>query len=189
MGACDFIKTLIGATMLLGVSGAYGTESVYSELDLEKCAFLEEEPEFGTGFWQCPGAAGYDVFIREGDLRFYIAYAPEGSIPDKHGTTVAPFNYLGLRLEWRLDDQGVPYATIVRYFIDLGSDAKDPGEVLVVSKFEDGESCHISFIDALVNPDANAIARQVADERAAEFQCENDAPDIDGKTGQYLGVR
>lgn len=187
------LAVLGGAALLLSGPGAEAGTSAYSELDLDVCTLLEQEPEFGAALWRCPGVAGYDVFVREGDLRFYLAYAPEGSIPDAHGTTVAPFNRLGPRLEWRLDEQGVPYATIVRYFVDLGPEtgAAEGSEapVLVVSKFENGDSCHISFIDASVNPDANEIARQVADERAAEFWCESDAPDIDGKTGHYLGVR
>ena len=45
------------------------------------------------------------------------------------------------------------------------------GDVLVVSKVSDAETCHVAYIDALANPDAIALARQIADRQAKSFDC------------------
>ena len=49
------------------------------------------------------------------------------------------FNHVNTKIEWRLDDDGEPYAAILRWFIDNpgpdGSSSKaSRGEILVVSK-------------------------------------------------------
>ncbi|GAK46076.1 conserved protein [Tepidicaulis marinus] len=188
------IAAIIAGCLISGGGLQAAPSSAYSDIALDKCALLEAEPEFGSALWRCDGIAGYDIFLREGDLRFYIAFGRDGAFPGTHGQTLAPFNRLGAKLEWRLDEEGQPFATIVRYFVDRGSHqaAIEPlpdGQVLVVSKFEEGESCHMAFIDALETPDANMVARNVADERSAHFVCRSDAPDLEGVVGEDLGIR
>ena len=39
-----------------------------------------------------------------------------------------------------------------------------------------GQICHVARIDALLNKDANVLARQTADEQAAGFVCGKDEP-------------
>ncbi|MGE0698546.1 MAG: hypothetical protein AB7O57_05570, partial [Hyphomicrobiaceae bacterium] len=74
-------------------------------------------------------------------------------------------------LEWRFvkrDGKVMPYATIQRYFTRNDTGA---GEVLVVTKVTATEDCHVAYIDALADPQAIALARQVADRDARAFDC------------------
>jgi len=50
----------------------------------------------------------------------------------------------------------------------------------VVTRLAPGATCQIAYVDALANPDANELARKVADEKAAGFDCENE-PEYVGK--------
>ena len=34
-----------------------------------------------------------------------------------------------------------------------------------------GQVCHVGYVNARANPDANAIAREVVDNGATEFEC------------------
>jgi hypothetical protein len=43
--------------------------------------------------------------------------------------------------------------------------------------------CHVGYVDALANHDADALARKIADERARAFRCGTDKPVILGETG------
>ena len=54
------------------------------------------------------------------------------------------------------------------------------GQVLVVTKVAPDATCHIAYVDALANKNANELARQAADETAMEFDCANE-PRIVGK--------
>ena len=58
------------------------------------------------------------------------------------------------------------------------------GQVLVVSQIEEGNSCHIAYVDALANKDANELARAAAD-KAGDFDCANDEPEVIGKFTAY----
>jgi len=53
----------------------------------------------------------------------------------------------------------------------------------VVSKVSDTEACHVAYIDALANPDAIAMARQIADRQAKGFDCRQE-PRTEGATGR-----
>ncbi|GLQ54425.1 hypothetical protein [Devosia nitrariae] len=158
-------------------------ESAYTDINLDDCLLLEAD-DFGAS-WACPGYKGYPVRISEGDLRFLVEYGfnidaepPAVSLP--------PFNDLGPRMEWRLSNQSgrwLPVATIVRYFTDAGDGDKE-NQVLVVTQLSKGATCHIAYVDATANEDANAKAREAADEMAGSFDCEED-PEIVGEFGAW----
>ncbi len=57
------------------------------------------------------------------------------------------------------------------------------GDVLVVSKVSDAETCHVAYIDALANRDAIALARHVADRQSKSFDCSRE-PRTEGATGR-----
>jgi hypothetical protein len=84
--------------------------------------------------------------------------------------------------------RGRPFAAIVRWNTFL-LDARDTpdkavrGQVLVVTRLSPGGVCHIGYVDALANGNANALARNIADERARAFDCGTDKPIIFGATG------
>jgi hypothetical protein len=50
-----------------------------------------------------------------------------------------------------------------------------------VTKIVPGATCHIAYIDALANPDANELARKTADAKAKDFDCETGEPEYVGK--------
>jgi hypothetical protein len=41
----------------------------------------------------------------------------------------------------------------------------------VVTKLGPGGVCHVGYVDARANPDANELARKLADEKARTFRC------------------
>jgi hypothetical protein len=56
--------------------------------------------------------------------------------------------------------------------------------VLVVTRLgPPGETCHVGYVDALANPDANELARKIADEHARTFTCGKDKRIVLGKVG------
>jgi hypothetical protein len=50
------------------------------------------------------------------------------------------------------------------------------GQVLVVTRLAPGPVCHIGYIDARANPNANELAREIADMHARSFRCATDKP-------------
>jgi len=163
-----------------------GFTSAYTDLDLTQCLVLDAD-DFGAS-WACPGYKGYPLLVREGDLRFSLAYGFEAEANSQHGTqTLPPFNRLGDRLEWRLSNQSgrwMPVATILRYHTADPETGEDKGQVLVVSQIAEGNSCHIAYVDALANANANDLAREAAD-GAGDFDCANDTVEVIGAFEAY----
>jgi hypothetical protein len=168
--------------LLLGAlaSPAYaGFNSAYTDINLDQCLVLDSD-DFGTT-WSCPGYKGYPLMVSEGDLRFSLIYGFGAKMAD--GQTLPPFNHLGQKLEWRLSNakgRWLPIATIVRYHTAAPDTGEDEGQILVVTQLVEGNTCHIAYIDALANPDANELARQAADE-SGDFDCETDEIETIGK--------
>lgn len=146
--------------------------SAYTDLDLDTCLMMESD-DLGA-VWVCPGYRGYPLRVAEGDLRFFVSYGFGAAEERAAGQTPPPFNYLGQKIEWRLSGEGggaLPFATIVRYFIDKGDTSEREGQVLAVTRLEPGATCVVAYVDALANPDANELAREVADNDARDFDC------------------
>jgi len=232
--------SIAGATAALlwaTAASAASYTSSYSDLDLGKCALVEEESEIGFVQVKCSGQHGYDVYATEGDLRLYLAYRKPGepliieeelaeaeetaeSVSDQVeagaaeadvtvdvvetepeeavdvfvpvgvrplGQTIPPFNNLGPKLEWRAPNRAgaEPFATIVRYtYQQMTEDGSySNGQVLVVSRFRNGDSCHVAYIDALANANANVMAREVADKYATAGSCPDGAVPVLGRGG------
>ena len=111
------------------------------------------------------------------------------------GVYGGPFNQTNDTVEWRLSG-GRPFATILRWFIensnpDTGApDEAHRGQVLVVSRVAqpgEGGACVVGYVDALANPNANEMARNVADTLAADFTCMSDTPVYHGQRGPLAG--
>lgn len=188
----DFRTVLLGTGLVLGLlthAVADEASSSYSSLDLGTCEIIEQEPEFGTTTWRCEGQAGYTVYPTEADLRFYLAFGKGEAMATTGGATVPPFNHLGGgMLEWRVENlKGVwtPFATIVRYYYSGGSE-EPKGQVLVVSKFDDGETCTVGYVNALAEKNANSLARRLADDVARQFVCSRDQEHYVGKGANEL---
>ena len=165
---------LIALVITASPAAAQQIESAYTDVDLDQCLLLQAD-DFGAR-WACPGYKGYPVMIAEGDLRFFVSYG--FGAPDERAAsqTPPPFNTLGPRIEWRLSnaDGGFrPFATILRFYTSR-EDGEDEAQVLVVTRLEDGATCHVAYIDATANDGANEMAREAADELAPDFDCEDE---------------
>jgi hypothetical protein len=167
------------ATLLLAMPAQAAFNSAYTDIDLDLCLVLDAD-DFGAS-WSCPGYKGYPLMVTEGDLRFSLIYGFGARMAD--GQTLPPFNTLGPKLEWRLSNalgRWMPIATIVRYHTADPETGEDKGQVLVVTQLVEGNSCHIAYIDALANADANVLAREAAD-RSGDFDCASDEVEVIGE--------
>lgn len=186
-GRMGLLLTLLSGIVAGPALGQSGFTSAYTDLDLDADCLLLEADDFGAS-WACPGYKGYPLRVQEGDLRFSLSY---GFDPDANAVgfqTLPPFNHLGTKLEWRLSNslgRWMPVATIVRYFTADPETGEDKGQVLVVSQVAPGNSCHIAYVDALANAEANQLAREAADRAAGNFDCAADEPEIIGSFEAY----
>jgi hypothetical protein len=169
--------TILAALVMLAALPAMAGDksSVYTKLDLAACR--QEPPNADDplegGIWWCEGHDGMPVRVAEGDLRFLVSYGEDAANQPAASQTLPSFNHVGATVEWRLDD-GRPIATILRWFTDPG-DGGAKGQYLVITRLGGaGEVCHIGTVNALINEDANQIARDVADNAAPDFDCAND---------------
>ena len=179
------LKLLTAALTLACLSlPASAQESAYTSVALESCqlAPVDKNDPLESGVWLCAGHQGIPVMIVESDLRFFVSYGLDAANQDAAHQTLPPFNTINTTLGWRLDDGGVPFATILRFFAD--SFDGGPGEqILVVTALSKAGVCHVAYVNASVNADANVIARQAADLFARNFDCGYHAPLWIGERG------
>ncbi|WP_054157918.1 hypothetical protein [Rhizobium sp. AAP43] len=187
------------AALLGFMSGAkttYAADSVYTDLNLDACETLAEDP-MGVSL-RCKGYKDLPVYFKEGDLRQSVQFGiVDRALVDGAFESFSAFNHVNTKIEWRLGDNDQPVAAILRWFIDNpgpdgGSSTATRGEILVVSKVareNDGGSCFVALIDAKANPNANDLARQTADESAAKFACGMEEPEWVGSKGDLISER
>jgi hypothetical protein len=163
--------------------------SVYTALDLKKCRHTAGKDVEDYGTWSCAGYGGIVVYVSAGDQRSYVSYGPRATTQPAATQTLASFNGQGKTVEWRgergADGVVKPYATIMRWSTAVLDDAEEPvkGQVLVVTRLGPGGVCHVGYVDARANPDANALAQKIADENARAFKCDADKPIVLGNKG------
>ncbi len=166
--------------------------SAFTPLDLDKCHLLtraelglpelsEEEEGVDGGSWLCIGYAKSIVYVAEGDLRMFVSYGPDALRERAASQTLPEFNYLGDRIEWRLrpaangeKGSGTPFATIVTWITESGDSPQETNEVLVVTKLEPGNTCHVAYIDTSLVPNAHDVALWYADNEVDSFNCATD---------------
>jgi hypothetical protein len=174
-------------------AGAIG--SVYTNFDADKCKHEPGTEEEDYGSWECPGLGDIKVLLSASDQRMYVSFGEASDDNLALSQTLPGFNdvYKGT-VEWRLDG-GKPFATILRWNVMTGSDAKaatgpttPSGQVLVVTRLGPGGTCQIGYVDARSNADANEIARQIADDKARSFRCGEDQPVTGGQLDPELAV-
>lgn len=175
-------SVLAAAICALGIGqpAAQEAQPAYTDVDLDQCTLIEAD-DFGSR-WACPGHKGIPVMIAEGDLRFFVSYGLRSTEEKAAEQTLPPFNRLGEKIEWRISNasgQWKPFATILRYYTQRES-GEEENQVLVVTRIEEGATCHVAYIDAKANADANELAREAADEKAPGFDCA-DEPEIIGE--------
>lgn len=168
------IAALITVAAMAAPASAADIQSAYTTIELDECLIMQAD-DFGASF-ACPGYRGYPLYVAEGDLRFFVSYG--WNAPDEVAAhqTIPQFNLINDTLEWRLTNETGnyhPFATILRWIID-DHENNNNSEILVVTKIEPGNTCHVVYIDTSLVPNANEIARQWADTTAPEFDCETD---------------
>jgi hypothetical protein len=162
-------------------------KSLYTTIDLSECKQVKRHRDGNA--WTCEGLPGFPVYIAEGDLRHFVSV---GANPDKRRAatqTLGSFNSIfeqgshRATIEWRFDRKGdreVPYAAIIRFHT---SNDAGRGDVLVVFKVMEYDTCHIAYIDALANDEPVALARRIADRESHSFNCPR-MPPAEGARGK-----
>jgi hypothetical protein len=180
--ACCLVPALGSAA-----AGANPVKSLYTTIDLKACKQIKRHRDGGA--WWCEGLGGLPVYVAEGDLRHFVSVGVDAKKRRAASQTLGAFNSIFEKghsratIEWRFSRRGerkLPYAIIVRFH--TSRDGRN-GDVLVVSKVSDVETCHVAYVDALANLDAIALARQIADTQAKSFDCRQE-PRTEGATGR-----
>jgi hypothetical protein len=185
------------ALCLAGPAGASAAEesigSAYTDYDAKKCHHKAGRDVEDYGEWRCKGLNGMAVLVSAGDQRMTMSFGPRAKDEPAVGQTLQRFNDVyKARIEWRYARAAggpvQPFAAIVRWStVPLEARAPGPqtasGKVLVVTRLGPHGVCHVGYVDALANRDADALARRIADERARTFRCDADKPVILGETG------
>jgi hypothetical protein len=187
---------VLSLTVLLA-SGAHAQtpQSDYTKAGEKACKLRSKNKAGEEMPWSesaCPGRGGYVLRIFDGDLRQTVAVGRTvAAAADEKAAeqTFGPFNSAGDTVEWR-SRGGKPFAIIQRWRLqDIAGKPDAKGnlpdvQLLVVTRTPPGPVCHVAYIDVRANPDANALARQVADEKAAAFDCKNDRIIMFGRPGR-----
>ena len=157
---------------------AGANDSAYVRV-FDNCTAYQAEDE-PVHFSDCAGFAGWTVHIVAGEHGAAVAYSRRGKEAQwgENPPRAGVFQDLGQVMEWRLDASGAPFATIYRS-IFTGFEPGDGGQYLTVSALRpDGEvgACHVAYVEAAQQANANQIAREAADYLAPGWQCGVDEP-------------
>lgn len=184
------MSALVGVVLVSTAAAAPpAATSRYVKFDLKKCPVIERQEEGAVTVWHCKDAGGFEFFVAEDDLRFSIGYGPGGRDQRSFHQSLAPFNTINDTLELRQRaGANAPHASILRYYTEGAIDnetgrLRERGEILVVTKIDGAKACHLAYVDAVANPDANRLAQEAADSGDG-FDCEKDEAAKVGKTGK-----
>ena len=178
--------------MSLGAASAQSFSSLYSSTAPKDCRMIGKPSELdGSTTRVCPGKAGLVVLISEDDLREVVSVGRNRMAAAKEPAAevwFGPFNSSEHTVEWRARD-GKPFAIIQRWHIADGadldkSDRPKTKAMLVVTRLGPGPVCHVAYVDAVANPNANELARKAADDFARDFKCGKDEIKTIGQSGR-----
>ena len=187
--------TAITLALLNAPALSQTVESAYTKFDAKTCKHTKGTEVEDYGSWLCAGYAGLRVQLSAADQRMTVAFGPTKKTDLAQSQTLPGFNdiYEGT-VEWRIeksaDGKLRPFATILRWNVMTPQDrdkatgpTKATGRVLVVTRLGPGGSCHVGYVDARANPDANELARKLADAHARTFKCGKDKRIVVGLKG------
>jgi len=175
---------LLGLALSAASAPAYAQlfVSSYTDLKFPDCTVIATD-DFGST-WACPGLKGFPVMVRESQRSFRLSYGLTSTAEKAAEQTLPVENQPAEEIEWRVanaEGSYKPFATIVKFFTKPEAEGETkPGEVLVVTKIAPDATCHVAYVDAIANPDAEQLAQKAADEKARDFDCKNE-PEIIGK--------
>jgi hypothetical protein len=152
-------------------SASASITSMYTGTSGKGCRTIKTYPETGDSVWRCPGVAGYQLEIEEGDVRMNIkVVAPSGKKSDLNywGVITSGFSTLGDKAEWRVQKvkgKTVPIALIVRVNASENPEAPEKTtSYLAVAKITPQKTCVTDKIGPSAT--ANEEARRAADSSA-----------------------
>jgi hypothetical protein len=193
------MKIALGAALIVAgmtVAPAMGQSvtRAYTKFDSKQCAHTRGRDVEDYGSWRCPGHDGIAVRLSAGDQRMTVSFGANAAREPAASQSFPAFNnvYEGT-VEWRMEarpgGKPRPFATILRWNVKLEDDERtSTGRVLVVTRLGPGGVCHVGYVDARANPDANELAQQLADEKARAFQCGKDKPIVSGTISAGLNM-
>jgi hypothetical protein len=141
----------------------------------------------------CRGKAGYTVIVDDDDLRTTVTIRKKGKAKAViAGGSDGRFSSVHNVIEWRsVKGAAEPFAVIIRWsFRDPDDESKEGKDLplLIVARLSPGPICQIALVDTTAKQDANAIARQIADEKARDFKCNSDTAQLIGARGRASEV-
>jgi hypothetical protein len=185
--------------MLLMCSGperadAQSVGSQYTSTAPKDCHQIGKPSELdGSTTRVCKGKDGLEILIAEDDLREIVSVGRNRRAAAEEPAAkvwFAPFNSSETTVEWRTA-AARPFAIIQRWHIADGTDPDKEGRpntkaMLIVTRLPPGPVCHVAYVDAIANPNANELARKAADEFASRFTCGKDEVKIIGTRGRAV---
>ena len=175
-------------------AGAQSAGSTYTSTAPKDCRPIGKPSELDGGATRvCPGKAGLTVLIAEDDLREIVSVGRNRRRAAEEPAAkvwFGPFNSSETTIEWRAAGPR-PFAIIQRWHIADNDDPDKQGRpntkaMLVVTRLPPGPVCHVAYVDAIANPDANELARKAADDVARGFVCGKDEVKIIGTRGRAV---
>jgi hypothetical protein len=135
------------------------------------------------------------VVITEGDLRESVSVGSNRKAAEQEPAAkinFTPFNSSMPTVEWRTQN-GKPFAIIQRWSIADNGEQDRSGrpvdrQLLIVTRLAPGPVCHVAYIDANANSNANELARNAADENARDFKCDTDKVKVVGTSGRAVDL-
>ena len=183
---------LIALDLATAPAAGQTVEYVYTKFDAKQCKHTKGRAVEDYGSWLCTGHEKIAVRLSAGDQRMYVTFGNWKRDDLASSETFPGFNsvYEGT-VEWRIeksaDGKSRPFATILRWNLVTAEDQEkatgpitSTGRVLVVTRLGPGGVCHVGYVDARSTPDANAVARKIADETARTFKCGKDKAEYGG---------
>lgn len=187
------LAMLLTSAVLDGAN-AQSVGSTYTSTAPKNCRQVGKLSELeGSTTRVCPGKNGLVVLIDEDDLREIVSVGrnrKEATAEPAAKLWFAPFNSSETTVEWRAAGTK-PFAIIQRWHIADSSDPDKQGRpnakaMLVVTRLPPGPVCHVAYVDAVANPNANELARKAADDDARSFACGKDEVKIVGSRGRAV---
>jgi hypothetical protein len=187
-----FLSIVVAAGSYVTAQAGFG--SSYSSTKGENCWGTKGEKQVDDNTTRvCRGKVGLVVFVNEGDTRETISVGRNRESAPSEPAAQAWFGPSSAALrnvEWRMAGS-MPFAIIQLWRIaDIGEMGKDgrptDKQMYVVTRVPPGAVCHVAYIDAAANPNAQDLARQAADEFARDFKCGKDEVKVIGSKGRAV---
>ena len=195
-GCAALIIAAVIAPVLATPAAGQSVTRVSTKFDAKSCKHTRGRDVEDYGSWRCTGYGGIDVRLSAGDQRMQVSFGRKAADEVAAGQTFPAFNnvYAGT-IEWRLEmlpnGTSRAFATILRWNVRIEGDEdrrESTGRVLVVTRLNPGGVCHVGYVDARSNLNANELAQRIADQHARTFKCGKDKPIVVGNKMPSLGM-